>query len=182
MLVKAKTYILIGTIVYCLFLGWYVRTGRGLLNKSWHPSDIYNQVGDIPITTAAAPSAEKVFEAQTTVPVKSAVQSRRARTMAIRKATNASTPKSTPRRNKSILSKRAITAVGEGLHTISNAKFRSFGAWGLINPVQQNYNKRRHAQKENIEHSSTMYLPTMGATPTQTIIDMQMSSQSTGAK
>ena len=157
---KVKKYILIGALVYLGFLGWYFQDSQYLLDIPWHPSDIYHQVGDNSTTTASAvPSSDQVFDAKMSVPMKSVTKSRRARTIAIHKATSGNLAKSstTPRVYKKGNKRSSITAVGEGLHTVSAAKFRSFGAWGLINPTQQNRRVRR-AEEENGMQDAAMYM------------------------
>ena len=152
MKLTVKTYIFIGAILYMCFLAWYFQKEQDESRLRWQPSDIYSHVGSIQETTSPASAADPVFDAKTSVPMKTARSLRRrkrrpSKTPTMRMATV------TPTRSY------AITAVGEGLHTVSAAKFHSFGAWGLMAPSQQHTNRKQQANRqENTAEMPMIYM------------------------
>lgn len=153
MTIRVKTYVLIAVICYTLFLGWYLYKSQELSNTRWCPSDVYTQVGHISETTASATSssADQVFDAKVNVPMTSRSKHRIAnykrtgkrsvRMMALGRRKSSSSASVISPTNT-----RQITPVGGGLHLLSNATFRSFGAWGLMSP---NYGRMRRNNPTN---------------------------------
>jgi len=174
---KVKKYILIGAIIYLGYIGWYFQNNQGLIGIPWHPSNVYKEVRDVPTTNASTtPTADQIFDAKMHVPMKSTQASRRARTKAIHTQSQRLARSVTPRAYTQSTRKKSITAVGEGLHTVSNAKFRSFGAWGLINPAQYNRAQRRAKQQQEEQQTPMMYM--MFPAPNQDASNMQGGTQS----
>ena len=153
--VQLRRFLLIGATFYVAFLGWFFIGYKPNSGGKWHPSDIYNQVGDCSSVTASstAPEADQVFGAKLSVPMKSATAHRKA----LRKR-RANMPKA-----KSALGKRnpalysfAVTPVGGGLHLVSDAKFHSFGAQaGIYMPMP--YYLKRNNNQTNQQQSLTLY-------------------------
>lgn len=155
---KLKKFLLIGVTLYVAFLGWFFLGIKPSLSQKWNPSDIYSQVGDCPYASGAtsAPESDGVFNAKLSVPMKSVTASHKAR-----RKRRSSMPKA-----KSALGKRnpalysfAVTPVGGGLHMVSSAEFRSFGANGLMYMPMPQYLKRTN---NNVSTSTQMmyhYLP-----------------------
>lgn len=168
-----KTYIFIGAIFYMCFLGWYFQKGQESSGMSWQPSDAYTHVATVHETTSSAAAADQVFEAKTSVPMKTARSLRRRKPG--RRASNptARIAMAAPTRSY------AITPVGEGIHTVSAAKFRSFGAWGLMSPSQQSTNRKQRANKqENTAEIPVLYmLPYQFGAPEQNAQESQQQTQ-----
>ena len=153
--IQLRRFLLIGATFYVAFLGWFFIGYKPNSGGKWHPSDIYNQVGDCSSVTASstAPEADQVFGAKLSVPMKSATAHRKA----LRKR-RANMPKA-----KSALGKRnpalysfAVTPVGGGLHLVSDAKFHSFGAQaGIYMPMP--YYLKRNNNQTNQQQSLTLY-------------------------
>ena len=135
-----KRFLFIGAILYIGFLCWFfLKLNRGFKDE-WHPSDIYNEVGDCSSTTTVSPpAADQVFEAKTAVPMKSVTARRRA--MRRRRSGMPMAKSALGRRNPSLYS-FGVTPVGGGLHLVSNAEFRSFGAEGLMYISMPQYLRR----------------------------------------
>ena len=165
MVAKIKIYVLLAALCYLSFLGWYAYRSKQLTNTRWSPSDVYTQIGNAPETTGSVntSSADQVFNTKVSVPMTSRSKHRIAnykrtkrrpvRMMAFNKRKTSSTALI-----MSPINTRKITPVGEGLYTLSSATFRSFGAWGLMNP---NYGKLRKNQSTiSTQHSdiNTKYL------------------------
>ena len=114
------------------------------MNAKWSPSDIYNEVGDCSSTTTSAPpSADQVFDAKTAVPMKSVTARRRA--MRKRRSSMPMAKSALGKRNSALYS-FGVTPVGGGLHLVSDAEFRSFGAEGLMYITMPQYLKRTNNQ------------------------------------
>ena len=135
-----RKFLLIGVVLYVGFLFWFFLGIKPGMNAKWSPSDIYNEVGDCPSTmTSAPPAADQVFEAKTAVPMKSVTARRRA--MRRRRSGMPMAKSALGRRNPSLYS-FGVTPVGGGLHLVSDAEFRSFGAEGLMYLSMPQYLKR----------------------------------------
>ena len=152
MSLKLRRFLIICVVLYVSFLGWFF-FGMRVGAKEWRPSDIYTEVGNCPTTTtAAAPSADQVFDAKTAVPMKSVTARRRAKR---KRRSSMPVAKSTLGRDRA---KFAVTAVGEGLHTVSSAQFRSFGAEGLMYLPMPQYLKRSNHHVENTPQMMYPYM------------------------
>lgn len=153
MSLKLRRFLIICVVLYISFLGWFFY-GMRVGAKEWRPSDIYTEVGNCPTTTtAAAPSADQVFDAKTAVPMKSVTARRRAKR---KRRSSMPVAKSTLGRDRA---KFAVTAVGEGLHTVSSGQFRSFGADGLMYQPMPQYLKRTNNQVATQLSVMYPYLP-----------------------
>lgn len=165
MVAKIKIYVLLAVLCYLSFLGWYAYQSQQLTNTRWSPSDVYTQVGNIPETTGSTTtsSADQVFNTKVSVPMTSRSKHRianykRTRRRPVRMMTFNKRKTSSTALIMSPINTRKITPVGEGLYMLSSATFRSFGAWGLMNP---NYGKLRKNQSTiSTQHSdiNTTYL------------------------
>lgn len=135
-----RRFLLIGVVLYVGFLLWFFLGIKPGMNAKWSPSDIYNEVGDCPSTTTSAPpAADQVFDAKTAVPMKSVTARRRA--MRRRRSGMPVAKSALGRRNPSLYS-FGVIPVGGGLHLVSNAEFRSFGAEGLMYISMPQYLRR----------------------------------------
>ena len=140
--IQLRRFLLVGSILYLIFLGWFFFVFQSGMKNNWRPSDIYNQVGDCPVASghSPAPKADAVFEAKLDAPIKSVSSSKRS----FRKRRSAMpVAKSSLGQGKSALYKFSVTPVGGGLHLVSDAEFRSFGAEGLMYVPIPQYLKRR---------------------------------------
>ena len=135
-----RRFLFIGAIVYRGFLCWFfLKLNKGLKDE-WHPSSIYNEVGDCSSTTTSAPpAADQVFDAKTAVPMKSVTARRRA--MRKRRSGMPMAKSALGKRNPTLYS-FGVTPIGGGLHLVSDAEFRSFGAEGLMYLSMPQYLKR----------------------------------------
>ena len=135
-----RRFLLIGVVLYVGFLLWFFLGIKPGMNAKWSPSDIYNEVGDCPSTTTSAPpAADQVFDAKTAVPMKSVTARRRA--MRKRRSGMPMAKSALGKRNPSLYS-FGVTPIGGGLHLVSDAEFRSFGAEGLMYLSMPQYLKR----------------------------------------
>ena len=162
---KVKTYVLIGLSCYTLFVGWYFYRSHELSKTRWQPSDVYTQIGDISETmgATAAPTANQVFDAKVNVPMTSRskhrianykrTNKRPARIMALNRRKSSSSMSVISPTNTS-----SITPVGEGLYTLSSATFRSFGAWGLMNPSYGRMRRTNQTKTTQVPEATTIYL------------------------
>lgn len=168
-----KTYIFIGALFYMCFLGWYFQKGQDSSGMHWHPSDAYTHVATVQETASSATAADQVFEAKTSVPMKTARSLRRRKPSRRAKSATVRMAMAAPARSY------AITPVGEGIHTVSSAKFRSFGAWGLMSPSQQQSGRKRHTNKqENTAEMPVLYmLPYQFGAPEQNATEAQQQTQ-----
>lgn len=139
-----KRFLIIGVLLYVGFLAWFFLGIKPNMNAKWSPSDIYNEVGDCSSTTTSAPpAADQVFEAKTAVPMKSVTARRRA--MRKRRSSMPMAKSALGKRNSALYS-FGVTPVGGGLHLVSDAEFRSFGAEGLMYITMPQYLKRTNNQ------------------------------------
>lgn len=135
-----RKFLLIGVVLYVGFLAWFFLGVRPSLNAKWSPSDIYNEVGDCASTTTSAPpAADQVFDAKTAVPMKSVTARRKS--MRRRRSGMPKAMSALGKRNSALYS-FGVTPVGGGLHLVSDAEFRSFGAEGLMYVAMPQYLKR----------------------------------------
>jgi hypothetical protein len=139
-----RRFLLIGAVLYVAFLCWFFLKLNAGQKDEWHPSDIYEEVGDCTsITTAAAPAADQVFDAKTAVPMKSVTARRksfRARRSASRSIMAFAKSSYSRLLNPSYSSYR-FSSNGV-MHMTSSAQFRSFGAEGLMYLSMPQYLKR----------------------------------------
>lgn len=151
--IKVKTYIVIGATAYACFLGWWFKSGNSIHAAS-NPSYAHSQeVGACTSVAASAPQAEQVFDAKLQVKMKKSARTRRRRSIARsnseRKLASGMAYFKSPRNYH-------ITPVGGALHSVSQAEFRSFGAWGLMGTPTQ-HNPRRNAPEQ--QQGATFALP-----------------------
>ena len=137
--IRLRRFLLIAVLLYVGFLAWFFYGVKAGLRNEWHPSDMYNEVGDCSSTTASVPAADQVFEAKTVVPMKSVTARRRA--MRKRRSGMPVAKSALGKRNPTLYS-FGVTPVGGGLHLVSNAEFRSFGAEGLMYMSMPQYIRR----------------------------------------
>ena len=131
---------LIGVVLYVGFLLWFFLGIKPGMNAKWTPADMYNEVGDCSSTTTSAPpAADQVFDAKTAVPMKSVTARRRA--MRKRRSGMPVAKSALGKRNPALYS-FGVTPVGGGLHLVSDAEFRSFGAEGLMYLSMPQYIRR----------------------------------------
>ena len=135
-----RRFLLIGVVLYVGFLLWFFLGIKPGMNAKWTPADMYNEVGDCSSTTTSAPpAADQVFDAKTAVPMKSVTARRRA--MRKRRSGMPMAKSALGKRNPSLYS-FGVTPIGGGLHLVSDAEFRSFGAEGLMYLSMPQYLKR----------------------------------------
>lgn len=135
-----RRFLLIGVVLYVGFLLWFFLGIKPGMNAKWTPADMYNEVGDCSSTTTSAPpAADQVFDAKTAVPMKSVTARRRA--MRKRRSGMPVAKSALGKRNPALYS-FGVTPVGGGLHLVSDAEFRSFGAEGLMYLSMPQYIKR----------------------------------------
>ena len=135
-----RRFLLIGVVLYVGFLLWFFLGIKPGMNAKWTPADMYNEVGDCSSTTTSAPpTADGVFDAKTAVPMKSVTARRRA--MRKRRSGMPMAKSALGKRNPALYS-FGVTPVGGGLHLVSDAEFRSFGAEGLMYLSMPQYLKR----------------------------------------
>ena len=135
-----RRFLLIGVVLYVGFLLWFFLGIKLGMNAKWTPADMYNEVGDCSSTTTSAPpAADQVFDAKTAVPMKSVTARRRA--MRKRRSGMPVAKSALGKRNPALYS-FGVTPVGGGLHLVSDAEFRSFGAEGLMYLSMPQYLKR----------------------------------------
>lgn len=135
-----RRFLLIGVVLYVGFLLWFFLGIKPGMNAKWTPADMYNEVGDCSSTTTSAPpAADQVFDAKTAVPMKSVTARRRA--MRKRRSGMPVAKSALGKRNPALYS-FGVTPVGGGLHLVSDAEFRSFGAEGLMYLSMPQYLKR----------------------------------------
>ena len=161
---KLKKFLFISATLYVAFLGWFFLGIKPNMSRKWNPSDIYSQVGDCPYATSATttPSSDPIFEAKTAVPMKSVTASRKGKRK--RRSSMPVAKSALGKRNPSLYS-FAVTPIGGGLHMVSAAEFRPFGAEGLMYMPMPQYLKR---DNNNYQSSAgmPMILPYM-AMPTE---------------
>ena len=185
MTIRVKTYVLIAVICYTLFLGWYLYKSQELSNTRWCPSDVYTQVGSISETTANATSssADQVFDAKVNVPMTSRSKHRianykRTGKQSVRMMAFSRRKSSSSASVMSPTNTHQIIPVGGGLHLLSNATFRSFGAWGLMST---NYGRMRKNNPTNITQTldaTAIYLYPWYITPQDATSGQNMGAQS----
>jgi hypothetical protein len=152
-----KRFLIIGVLLYVGFLAWFFLGVKPNMNAKWSPSDIYNEVGDCSSTTTSAPpAADQVFEAKTAVPMKSITARRRA--MRKRRSSMPMAKSALGKRNSALYS-FGVTPVGGGLHLVSDAEFRSFGAEGLMYMSMPQYLRRSNNQVTAPVQMVYPYLP-----------------------
>ena len=135
-----RRFLLIGVMLYVGFLLWFFLGIKPGMNAKWTPADMYNEVGDCSSTTTSAPpAADQVFDAKTAVPMKSVTARRRA--MRKRRSGMPVAKSALGKRNPALYS-FGVTPVGGGLHLVSDAEFRSFGAEGLMYMSMPQYIRR----------------------------------------
>ena len=135
-----RRFLLIGVVLYVGFLLWFFLGIKPGMNAKWTPADMYNEVGDCSSTTTSAPpAADQVFDAKTAVPMKSVTARRRA--MRKRRSGMPVAKSALGKRNPALYS-FGVTPVGGGLHLVSDAEFRSFGAEGLMYMSMPQYIRR----------------------------------------
>ena len=135
-----RRFLLIGVVLYVGFLLWFFLGIKPGMNAKWTPADMYNEVGDCSSTTTSAPpAADQVFDAKTAVPMKSVTARRRA--MRKHRSGMPVAKSALGKRNPSLYS-FGVTPVGGGLHLVSDAEFRSFGADGLMYMPMPQYLRR----------------------------------------
>ena len=135
-----RRFLLIGVVLYVGFLLWFFLGIKPGMNAKWTPADMYNEVGDCSSTTTSAPpAADQVFDAKTAVPMKSVTARRRA--MRKRRSGMPVAKSALGKRNPALYS-FGVTPVGGGLHLVSDAEFRSFGAEGLMYLSMPQYIRR----------------------------------------
>ena len=127
------------------------------MDAKWTPADMYNEVGDCSSTTTSAPpAADQVFNAKTAVPMKSVTARRRA--MRKRRSGMPVAKSALGKRNPGLYS-FGVTPVGGGLHLVSDAEFRSFGADGLMYMPMPQYIRRRNNEMVNPLPMVYPYMP-----------------------
>ena len=135
-----RRFLLIGVVLYVGFLLWFFLGIKPGMNAKWTPADMYNEVGDCSSTTTSAPpAADQVFDAKTAVPMKSVTARRRA--VRKRRSGMPMAKSALGKRNPTLYS-FGVTPIGGGLHLVSDAEFRSFGAEGLMYLSMPQYLKR----------------------------------------
>jgi hypothetical protein len=151
---KLRRFLFISVILYVAFLGWFFFGLKPSLSGNWRPSDIYNQVGDCPYASSSttAPATEKVFDAKLSVPMKSVTARRKA--LRKRRSSMPVAKSALGKRNPALYS-FVVTPVGGGLHMVSEAEFRSFGAQGLM------YMPMPHHFKRDNNHQPGAVMPLM---------------------
>ena len=137
---RVRRFLLIGVVLYAGFLAWFFFGIKPNMDAKWTPADMYNEVGDCSSTTTSAPpAADQVFNAKTAVPMKSVTARRRA--MRKRRSGMPVAKSALGKRNPALYS-FGVTPVGGGLHLVSDAEFRSFGAEGLMYMSMPQYIRR----------------------------------------
>ena len=154
--IRLRRFLLIAVLLYVGFLAWFFYGVKAGLRNEWHPSDMYNEVGDCSSTTASVPAADQVFEAKTVVPMKSVTARRRA--MRKRRSGMPVAKSALGKRNPTLYS-FGVTPVGGGLHLVSNAEFRSFGAEGLMYMSMPQYIRRTNNEMVNPLPMVYPYMP-----------------------
>lgn len=142
-----KRFLFIGTILYVAFLAWFLTELKSNAVRNWNPSDIYSEVGDCSFstTTSPAPMAYQIFEGKLDVPIKKAKSRPRRRSSSYSSVPMLLSPLGQGRAY-------AVTPVGEALHAVSSAQFRSFGAgWMMYMSMPQHFMRR---SAEVVEQSS----------------------------
>ena len=154
---RLRRFLLIAVVLYIGFLAWFFLGVKPGMNAPWSPSAMYNEVGDCSSTTTAAPpTADEVFDAKTAVPMKSVTARRRA--MRKRRSGMPVAKSALGKRNPSLYS-FSVTPVGGGLHLVSDAEFRSFGAEGLMYMSMPQYLRRTNNQVAAPVQMVYPYLP-----------------------
>lgn len=152
--IKVKTYIVIGATAYACFLGWWFKSGNSIQAAS-NPSYVHSHEGSTCTSVAAsAPQAEQVFDAKLQVKMKKSAKTRRRRSIARSNSNRNIVSSMTYFKSKRDY---AITPVGGALHSVSQAEFRSFGAWGLIGSSTQQNQRRNNPQEQ--QQTATFALP-----------------------
>ena len=160
---RLRRFLLIAVVLYIGFLAWFFLGVKPGMNAPWSPSAMYNEVGDCSstTTTAAPPTADEVFDAKTAVPMKSVTARRRA--MRKRRSGMPVAKSALGKRNPGLYS-FGVTPVGGGLHLVSDAEFRSFGADGLMYMPMPQYLRRTNNE---IVTSLPMVYPYIPILPNQ---------------
>ena len=154
---RLRRFLLIAVVLYIGFLAWFFWGIKPGMNAQWSPSAMYNEVGDCSSTTTSAPpAADGVFDAKTAVPMKSVTARRRA--MRKRRSGMPVAKSALGKRNHSLYS-FGVTPVGGGLHLVSDAEFRSFGAEGLMYMSMPQYLRRTNNQVTAPVQMLYPYLP-----------------------
>ena len=152
-----RRFLLIGVVLYVGFLLWFFLGIKPGMNAKWTPADMYNEVGDCSSTTTSAPpAADQVFDAKTAVPMKSVTARRRA--MRKRRSGMPVAKSALGKRNPALYS-FGVTPVGGGLHLVSDAEFRSFGAEGLMYLSMPQYLKRVNNEVVTPLPMGYLYMP-----------------------
>lgn len=159
---RVRRFLLIGVVLYAGFLAWFFFGIKPNMDAKWTPADMYNEVGDCSSTTTSAPpAADQVFNAKTAVPMKSVTARRRA--MRKRRSGMPVAKSALGKRNPTLYS-FGVTPVGGGLHLVSDAEFRSFGADGLMYMPMPQYLRRTNNEMVT---SLPMVYPYMPILPDQ---------------
>ena len=154
---RLRRFLFIAVVLYIGFLAWFFWGVKPRMNVPWSPSAMYNEVGDCSSTTTAAPpTADEVFDAKTAVPMKSVTARRRA--MRKRRSGMPVAKSALGKRNPTLYS-FGVTPVGGGLHLVSDAEFRSFGAEGLMYMSMPQYLRRTNHQVTAPVQMVYPYLP-----------------------
>ena len=153
--IQLRRFFIIGAFLYIAFLSWFFYELNSNSKEVWRPSTMYNEVGDCPTTTTtAAPTADKVFDAKTAVPMKSVTARRKA---ARRKQMARRNNPSSPNRRLIASSPHRLSSNGV-MYTTSSAQFRSFGAEGLMYFSMPQYLKRSNHHMENTPQMMYPYM------------------------
>jgi hypothetical protein len=156
---RLRRFLLIAVVLYIGFLAWFFWGIKPGMNAKWSPSAMYNEVGDCSSTTTSAPpAADGVFDAKTAVPMKSVTARRRA--MRKRRSGMPVAKSALGKRNPTLYS-FGVTPVGGGLHLVSDAEFRSFGAEGLMYMSMPQYLRRTNNQVTAPVQMLYPYLPVL---------------------
>ena len=156
---RLRRFLFIAVVLYIGFLAWFFWGVKPGMNDPWSPSAMYNEVGDCSSTTTSAPpTADGVFDAKTAVPMKSVTARRRA--MRKRRSGMPVAKSALGKRNPALYS-FGVTPVGGGLHLVSDAEFRSFGAEGLMYMSMPQYLRRTNNQVNAPVQMVYPYLPVL---------------------
>lgn len=166
--VQLRRFFILGAFLYVAFLSWFFYELKSNSKEVWRPSVMYNEVGDCPSTnTTAAPTADKVFDAKTVVPMKSVTarrksfRARRSSSRSIMAMAKSSISRLSPfafRSSSSAASSRYRLSSDGVMYTTSSAQFRSFGAEGLMYLPMPQYLKRSNHHMENTPQMMYPYM------------------------
>lgn len=163
---KIKLCIFLGATIYLFFLGWYFSSQNNSNGTQWHNTEKYTTLNTTTFAASQAPAADEIFDSKLKVKMKRAPMFRRRKVV---------TPSNHHSKNNLSFSTTkyfqtqrffAISPVGEGIHAVSNSKFTSFGAWGLMGIPMPNTSQQKNLQQNRTNHSTTYHLPApmMGVT------------------